>query len=267
MNPRDRPSRDTSVETVATWTASCLSVTLAAVSFAQSTLAGAAIAGVGASVFFALLPRFRRGLGPFRSAAATSGAAVCSTWVVIRQSGLPWDTGISWSQAGGIGRPTAWLFTTTALCFGVGVLATGRLLVREGRARDALRGTRYRIASVLPYASCAGFVVVAVFPVGGLPVFAASHNIASWVAVGSLWLGMLGTPWLAGVSRHLRYFSAAGALVVFFTWLPNGLRFMRLITARPISMLAMELVVFPLCLVWLCWIAWEWNVPRREPPA
>jgi hypothetical protein len=77
--------------------------------------------------------------------------------------------------------------------------------------------------------------------------------------VGSFWFGMVGSLWLRSLSRALRYYSAVAAVFVLGTWLPNGLRFLRLIDARPISMLVMELVVFPLCLVWFCWLAWEWS--------
>jgi hypothetical protein len=219
-----------------------------------------AVAG-GFSLAVTLAPTYLRRATPFSAAIVTVGAACSSTAVVIRLSGLPWATGISWSQAGGVGRPTALLFTTTSLCFGTGVLAAGRLILREGHRRGALRRRGYLLASTLPVTSFVGFLVVALCPVGGAPVLAAAHNIASWAALGSFWLGMVASPFLRGLSRALRYYSSAAAVLVFGTWLPNGLRFMGLIEARPISMLAMELVVFPLCFVWFCWLAWEWS-PR-----
>ncbi len=244
------------------WYAAWSSIVLAAVallgSFAPRALA---IAG-GAGVAVALAPRYLRRATPFSASLLTVAAACCSTATVIWLSGLPWETGISWSQAGGVGRPTAWLFTTTSLCFGAGVLATGRLVVGAGRRRGDLRGRGYLLASALPVVSCLGFAVVAVCPVGGAPAVAAAHNLASWAALGSFWFGMAATAWLRGLSRALRVFSAVAAVIVFGTWLPNGMRFLGLTEARPISMLAMEVVVFPLCFVWFCWLAREWSGDR-----
>jgi hypothetical protein len=202
-------------------------------------------------------------VSPFSAALLTVGFAAVAYGAVIYLSGLPWRTGISWSQAGRVGQPTAWLFSVTTLLYGAAVLATGRLMVRAGRSRGDLEPRAYAIASALPAVSLVGFVVVALCPVGGAPALAFAHNVASWAALGAFWLGMLLTPRLHRLPKALRYFSAVGAFVVFGMWLPNGLRFMRLITARPISMLAMEVVVFPLCLAWFCWLAWEWSRPAR----
>jgi len=158
-----------------------------------------------------------------------------------------------------VGRPTAWLFTTTSLCFGTGVFASGSLMVAAGRRQGDLTPRAYRLARFLPGISFIGFVIVALAPIGRAPSLDFAHNLASWAALGAFWFGMLGTLGLPTLPRTLRYFSAGSAAVVFAMWLPNGLRFMRLITARPISMLAMEVVVFPLCLVWFCWLAQEWS--------
>ena len=259
MEPRGLPLASESWEARAAWYAAWLSVTLAAVALLPATPLRALAAVAGAVATIALAPRFLRRVTPFSASLVTVGSALVSVGTVIWLSGLPWKTGISWSQAGGVGRPTAWLFTTTALCFGTGVLATGRLMLREGRRRGDLGQRAYRLASLLPVISFAGFVVLALCPVGGDPVLAAAHNLASWAALGSFWAGMIASLWLRGVSRSLRTFSAVAAVVVFGTWLPNGLRFMRLYEGRPISMLVMEVVVFPLCFAWFCWLAWEWR--------
>jgi hypothetical protein len=251
-----------SIEVRAVWFASCLSVTLALVALLPSLAlrTPSVAAGVALAVTFA--PAYRRRAMPFWAAMVTIGAACFSTATVLWLSGLPWETGISWSRAGEVGRPSAWLFTTTSLCFGLGVLAAGRLILREGYRRGAVRGRGYFLASALPVISFAGFLVVAFSPVGGAPALAVAHNIACVAALGCFWFAMVASPFVPGLSRVLRYYSSVAAVVVFGTWLPSGLRFMGLIEARPISMLAMELVVVPLCFVWFCWLAWEWS-PRR----
>jgi hypothetical protein len=47
------------------------------------------------------------------------------------------------------------------------------------------------------------------------------------------------------------------------------LRFVGITGNSPISTLNMELLVFPLCLAWLGWLAWEWGEPSTssETPA
>lgn len=256
---RHLPGGLSPIEARTVWYAACLSVTLALVALLPSAPLRILACAAGGVLAATLSPIFLRRGTPFSAAVATVVAAACSTATVIWLSGLPWETGISWSQAGGIGRPTAWLFTSTSLCFGIGVLATGRLIVREGYRRGDLTSRGYLVASTLPALSFMGFVVVALCPVGGAPVLAAAHNVASWAALGSFWFGMVASAWLRGLSRTLRCYSAVAAVIVFGTWLPNGLRFMRLTEARPISMLVMELVVFPLCFVWFCWLAREWS--------
>ncbi len=244
------------------WGAGSLSVVLAAVALLP-TLPLRAIAAVGGGVVaLALAPVYLRKASAFSAALVTVGAAFLSIAAVVWLSGLPWETGISWSQAGGVGRPTAWLFSTTSLCFGTGVLAAGRLIAREGSRCGDLLGRAYVAASLLPVFSFVGFVVLALCPVGGARVLSVAHNVASWAALGAFWLGMVAAPWLRGLSPALRGYSAVAAALVFGTWLPNGLRFVGLIEARPISMLVMELVVFPLCAVWFCWIAAEWSAKR-----
>lgn len=248
-----------SLEVRIAWYAGSLSVVLAVAALLPALPLRALAVVVGGAAALALAPLYLRRATVFSAALVTVGAALWSTATVIGLSGLPWRTGISWSRAGGVGQPSAWLFTTTCLCFGAGVLATGRLLVTEGRRRGDLNGHATWFASLLPVLSFAGFLVVALCPVGGAPILAAAHNIASWAALGSFFFGMVASLWVRGLSRALRYYSGVAAVLVFGTWLPNGLRFMRLITARPISMLVMEMVVFPLCLSWFCWLAWEWS--------
>jgi len=248
-----------SFEAGVAWYAAWLSLTLAAVSLAPTLAARLAAVALGGIAAVILAPGFLRAATPFSAALVTLASAFGSIATVVWLSGLPWETGISWSQAGGVGRPTARLFATTALCFGAGVLATGRLMLAEGLRRGDLTQRAYRVASALPIVSCLGFVVLALCPVGGDPRVAAAHNLASWAALGSFWVGMIATPWLRHAPRALRAFSAGSALVVFGTWLPNGLRFMRLYEGRPISMLLMEVVVFPLCFAWFGWLAWEWR--------
>ena len=263
MESRAFPLPSESFEARVAWYAACLSVVLAVVALLPSVPMRALALVAGTTLAAVLGPAYLRRASPLASVVVTVGAASLSTATVIWLSELPWETGISWSQAGGVGRPSAWLFTTTSLFFGVGVLATGRLVVQEGYRRGNLGRRGYGWASLLPVISCLGFAVVALFPVGGAPALAAAHNLASWAALGSFWVGMLATPWLRGVSRALRYFSAVATVLVLGAWLPNGLRFMRLIEARPISMLAMELVVFPLCFVWFGWLASEWTGDRN----
>jgi len=258
VEPQASPPSST-LEPHAAYYAAALSVTLAATALLPTPLLRALAAAAGIALALALAPRFLRSATPFSAALLTVSAAVVSVGTVIYLSGLPWETGISWSQAGGVGRPTAWLFTTTSLCFGTGVLASGRLMLAAGRRRGDLTASAYRVASALPVISFVGFAIVAFFRVGGAPLSSAAHNIASWAAFGAFFFGMVGTPWLRTLPRALRHFSAGSAVVVFVTWLPNGLRFMRLYEGRPISMLAMEVVVFPLCLVWFCWLAREWS--------
>lgn len=133
------------------------------------------------------------------------------------------------------------------------------LLVRAGARRDAFSRRGRIFATALPLLSFAGFVVVALCQVGGAAGPSNAHNIASWVALGSFWVGMIATPWMRGVSRGLRWFAIAASAVVFLLWLPNGLHFMGIAEKSPVSMLGMELVVFPLCFVWFCWVAREWS--------
>jgi len=267
MGPQQstRPGRPLEARVV--WYAACASVTLALVALMPSWPLRVAAVIAGGAVALGLAGRFLKGATSFSAALATLGSATFSVATVIWLSGLPWETGISWSQAGGVGRPTAWLFATTSLCFGAGVLATGRLMLQAGLERGDLGRRSYLLASLLPVISCAGFVVLALCPVGGNPVLAAAHNLASWAALGSFWAGMIATAWLRGASRALRMYSAAAAVVVFATWLPNGLRFLRLYEGRPISMLLMEVVVFPLCFGWLVWLAWEWRATTRTDDA
>ena len=259
VESRALPLPSESLEARVAWGVASASVVLAIVALLPTLPLRAAAAAVGSAAALAVAPVYLRRASAFSAALATVGAAFWSIATVVLLSGLPWETGISWSQAGGVGRPTAWLFASTTLCFGVGVLSTGRLLVREGYRRGDLNERAYLPASALPVLSFAGFLVVALCPVGGAPVLAAAHNVASWAALGSFWFGIVGSVWLRGLSPALRSYSAVAAVLVFGTWLPNGLRFMRLIEARPISMLAMELVVFPLCFAWFCWLAWEWS--------
>jgi len=262
MEPQAPPPIE-SLEARVAYCAACLSVTLAVAALLPSLALRALAIAAGTAAAFALAPRFLRRPTPFSAALLTVAAASISTATVISLSGLPWDTGISWSQAGSVGRPTAWLFTSMSLCFGTGVLASGRLMVAAGRRRGDLTPRAYRLASRLPMISFVGFLVLAISPVGAAPVLSFAHNVASWAALGAFWFGMLATPRLCGLPRALRYFSAGAATVVFGTWLPNGLRFMRLYEGRPISMLAMEVVVFPLCFGWFCWLAWEWSGQSR----
>ena len=266
MRHRTLPLPSESLEARAGWFAGWLSVTLAVIALLPTLPLRVVGAVAGAAASVALARPYLRRASAFSAALVTVGAAVVSTGTVIGLSGLPWRTGVSWSQAGGVGRPTAWLFAATSLCLGTGVLATGRLVIREGYRRGDLTERAYRFASLLPALSFAGFAVVALAPVGGAPILAAAHNIASWAALGSFWFGMIASARLRTLSRALRVFSAIATLLVFGTWLPNGLRFMRLITARPISMLAMELVVFPLCFIWFCWLAGEWSAPQPRSP-
>lgn len=257
--PQTPPSSRAATEAGIAWIAAWLNVAFALTALVASPLLGAIAFGVTLAGAAVITPAYVRRATPFSSAVLTVGGASVAVAVMIGLSDLPWGTGISWSQAGGVDQPNAWLFTTMSLCLGAGVLATGWLMAREGRRRGILDTRGHLFASVLPVLSCAGFLVLALCPVGGLPVLAAAHNIASWAALGAFWFGMVATPWLRGVARALRWFSAGAAVVVFGTWLPNGLRFMRLYEDRPVSMLAMELVVFPLCFLWFCWLAWEWS--------
>jgi hypothetical protein len=249
-----------SLEIRVAWYIGALSVVLAAIALMPTLPLRALAAAAGAAATVIVSPFYLRRASAFSSAVVTVLAWLCSGTVVLSLSGLAWETGISWSRAGEAGKPSAWLFTTSALCFGVGVLATGRLIVREGRRLGSLDGRAYLVASLLPALSFAGFLVVALCPVGGDPRIAVAHNLASWAALGSFWCGMALSPLLRGLPRPLRYYSALAAVVVVGAWLPNGLYFMRLVTERPVSMLAMELVVFPLCFLWFCWLAWEWSV-------
>jgi hypothetical protein len=217
----------------------------------------------GAIASLVLFSAYRRRATPVSSLLITVGAAFLSTATVIRLSGLPWPAGASFSQAGGVARPSAWLLTTTSWCLAAGLLATGRLIVREGYRRGALERRGYRVASLLPVISFLGFLVVGAFQVGGTRAPAVVHNLAAWIAMGAFWVGMLASPWLPSLSRALRYYSAAAAVVVFAVWLPCGLRFLGITETSPISTLQMELLVFALCFTWLGWLAREWGGIRR----
>jgi len=178
---------------------------------------------------------------------------------VTQLSELSWRTGVSLSQAGGAQRPGAWLLSSTSWCFGVGVLATGRLVVREGYRRGYLTARGYRLGSLLPVLAFAGFAIVGVLQVGATHAFSLLHNLAAWSACGAFWVGMLATPWLRGIPRALRIFSIVAAVLVLATWLPTGLRFLEITRTSPISTLHMELLVFPLMFVWLGWLARSWD--------
>jgi hypothetical protein len=263
VEPGTLPLPSESLETRVAWYAAWLSVVLAVMALMPTLPLRAFAAAAGAAAAVTIAPVYLRRASAFSSALITEAAVVFSGATVGRLSGLAWETGISWSRAGEVGKPSAWLFTTSALCFGVGVLATGRLIVREGHRRGDLTGRAYALASVLPALSFAGFMVVALSPVGGMPLLATAHNLASWVAVGAFWFGMVGTARLNVLPRVLRAYSAIAAVVVFGTWLPNGLYFMRFVETRPIPMLTMEQVITPLCFAWFCWLAWEWSAEAR----
>ncbi len=212
----------------------------------------------------ALAPAYLRRASAFSAVLVTVGGAFLSTATVIRLSGLPWRSWGSLSQAGGAEKPSAWLLTTAALCFGLGLLATGRLVVRDGSETGQLRQRGRTIASTLPVVAFAGFVVVGVCQVGGIRGLSLAHNVAAWAAMSAFWVGMLATPSLPGVSRALRSYSAIAAVVVFVAWLPSGLHFLGIVETLPISTLYMELLVFPLCLVWLGWLGWAWGEQGRD---
>jgi len=243
------------------WFAAMLSVVLAAIALLPTSLTRLLAAALGVVATIALTPGYLRRATPATSVAVTVAAAVVSTTVLVRLSGVPWSSGASFSQSGGAERPMAWLLTSTSWCLASGLLASGRLVAQGGRRRGALGTWGYRVAIGLSAVSFLGFVVVGVFPVGASRAYALTHNWAAWAAMGAFWAGMLATPWLSGVSRSLKYFSAVGSVLVFGTWLPCGLRFLGFTKTSPISTLHMELVVFTLCFTWLGWLAHEWGQP------
>ncbi len=266
MNVEPLSPQSSALEARVVWFAGWTNVTLAAVALMPSWPLKVLPVAAGVALAAALARAYVRRATAFSAALVMVGSAFLSIATVIWLSGLPWRTGISWSQAGRIDRPTAWLFSTATLCLGMCALAAGRLVVRGGQERADLSERASRRAALLPRVSFAGFWIVAFTPVGAAPVTDAAHNVASWAALGAFWIGMLATPWLRRLPRSLRAYSAVTSAVVFFTWLPNGLRFLRLYSGRPISMLAMELVVFPACALWFCWLAHEWSQPTEGDP-
>ncbi len=259
MERRALPLPSESLEARVAWYAAWLSVLLAAVALLPSSPLRVLVMLTGTTASVAVFSAYRRRATPVSSLVITVGAAFLSTATVIRLSGLPWPAGASFSQAGGVARPSAWLLTTTSWCLATGLLASGRLVVREGYRRGALRQRGYRVASLLPVVSFLGFLVVGAFQVGGSRAPALIHNLAAWMAMGAFWVGMLASPWLSSLSRALRYYSAGAAAVVFAVWLPCGLRFLGVTETSPVSTLQMELLVFALCFTWLGWLAREWS--------
>jgi len=256
------PLPSQSPEARVAWYAAGLSVSLAAAALPTPAPLRVLALLVGATLAVVLSPAYFRRATPLSSVVVTVGAAFLSTTTLVWLSRLPWRAGLSFSQAGGTERPSAWLLTTTSWCFAVGLLATGRLVVREGRRGGYLGPRGYWVASLLPIISCLGFVLVGAFQVGGDRAPAMVHNLAAWAAMGSFWAGMLASSRLPGITRALRYYSLVAAVIVIATWLPNGLRFLRVTQTSPISTLYMELLVFPLSFVWFGWLAREWSGKR-----
>ncbi len=246
-----------SIKARAVWYAACLSVALALVALLPVLPLRALAVAAGVTLAVTLAPAYLRRATPFSAAIVTTGAAFCSMVAVTWLARLPFGSGIS--EAGGVGRPTAWLFNTTLLCLGIGVLATGRLILREGYRRGHLLRRGYLLASTLPVISFAAFLVIALCPIGGVPALANAHIIATWAALGAFWCGMVASLWLRGLSRPLKRYSSVAAVLLFITSVPDGLHRMHLSEANPIPMSVLEVGTFSLCFVWFCWLAREWS--------
>jgi hypothetical protein len=250
------------IETRAVWYTAFLSVTLALVALLPSLPLRALAVTVGVTLAVALAPAYLRHATPFSAAILTSGAFFYSVGTAAWLASLPWERGFS--GTGDVGRPTAWLFDTTVLCVGMGVLATGRLMAREGSRRGDLSRRGYLLASTLPVISFAGCLVIAFCPGGGAPVLAKAHFIGTWTVLGSFWCGMVASTWLRGLSRPLRYYSLVAAVLAFGTSVPTGLYQLHLIGPPSLPMRVEELVHFSVYFVWFCWLAREWSpTPTR----
>jgi hypothetical protein len=264
MESGARPLPSESLETRVAWYAACLSVILAGAASMPTTGARVAAFTAGAVLSAPLAAIYLRRATPFSAVVATVLAAFIATATVVRLSGLALSDGLSCSQAGGAGKPSAWLLTSSSWCLAVGLLATGRLVIREGYRAGSVGERARRAASLLPVLAFLGFLVVGACQVGADRSLAVTHNVAAVAAMGSFWLGMIGTAWLSGISRALRLYSALAAVVVFSAWLPTGLRFLGLIERSPIATLHMELLAFALSFLWLGWLAREWDPLRRD---
>jgi hypothetical protein len=253
-------------EARAAWYVAFVSVTLALVALLPSLPLRVLAVVAGVTLAVTLAPAYLRRATPFSAAAVTVGAAFCAMATVAWLARLPLGSGIS--EAGGVGRATAWLFDSTLFCLGIGVLATGRLIVREGYRRDDLLRRGYLPASALPVITAVCFLVIALCPIGGSAALARAHIIATWAALGSFWCAIVASWWLRGLSRPLRYYSSVAAVLIFVTSVPDGLRLVHLTKAVPFPMFVLEVGTFSLCLVWFCWLAREWSSdPTCRKPA
>ena len=135
-------------------------------------------------------------------------------------------------------------------------------MAHEARRSGHIGRNGYWVVSGLSVISFVGFLIVGAFPVGSSQVSSVAHNLAGVSAMGPFWIGMVvSIRALPGLSRGLRLYSAAAAVLLMLAWLPTAFRFVGLAANSPVSTLSMELVVTPLCLIWALWIAREWALP------
>lgn len=242
------------------WCAACLSLSLAASAFAMPTVYRIAIVLTGVVSAVVILPLYLRYATPVTAVAVTASAALLTTLVATSVSGFAWASGKSWSTTGVEGSPSAWLFTGMSWCLAIGLLSTGLILAREGYRSGHLGKRGYTIMVFMSTVSFLGFTVVGTFPVGSTPFISVIHNIAGVAAMGPFWIGMVASiRTLPKLSDRLRTYSAVAAVLVQLAWLPTAFRFIGLTDGSFVSTLRMELVVVPLCFVWVAWLAYDWS--------
>ncbi len=267
MRDRIATFSEESVETGLVWFAACLSAGLAVSAFAPSRLLQATTILIALALAGRFLPDYLRRATPAAAVAITSSAALFTTLVATQLSGFAWASGRSWSTTGVSGSPSEWLFRSMSWCLAIGLLATGRFMAHEARRSGHIGRNGYRVVSGLAVVSFAGFLIVGAFPVGSSHISSVAHNIAGVSAMGPFWIGMVASVRvLPNLSRRLRLYSAAAAVLLMVVWLPTAFRFVGLAANSPVSTLSMELVVTPLCLIWALWIAREWAVPGEDDP-
>lgn len=256
-----------SVEASLVWFAAFLSGGLAVSALAPSHLLQAMAVLVPLALAARFLPEYLRRVTPVAAVAITSTAALFTTLVATQLSGFAWASGRSWSTTGISGSPSEWLFRSMSWCLALGLLATGRFMAHEAQLSGHIGKIGYRVVSGLSVVSFGGFLIVGAFPVGSSQISSVTHNLAGVSAMGPFWIGMVASiRGLQNLSRRLRLYSAAAAVILMLAWLPTAIRFVGLTETSPVSTLSMELVVTPLCLIWALWIAREWAVPAEADP-